>query len=135
MNNEDDAPPPLVPVLMMEDLATARMSAAQIAQRLRHRVRCADTGEIHTLGMIREMMSAECRAACEHELHVEPTVGIMALSQGRREERYRWAERIALRWVLRCARGDFTSLGAWTRGELCADAAAPTAKTMMMAAL
>ena len=124
---------PVAPALMMEDLATARMSAAQIGQRLRHSARCADTGETHTLGMVREMLSGECRAACEHELHLEPTPG-MALLRGRREERYRMAERVALRWVLRCARGDFTSLGAWTRAELCADAAAPTVQSMMMMA-
>jgi malate synthase len=71
-------------MFMMEDLATARMSAAQIAQRVRHSVRCADTGETHSLGMVREMMSVECHAACQHALHAESS----AVSRGPREERY-----------------------------------------------
>lgn len=113
----------------MEDLATARMSAAQIAQRVRHAARCADTGEQHTIGMVRDLMAGERLAACQHELHVEPTPE-MALLRGQREERFRWAERIALRWIMRCIRGDFTSLAAWTRPELCAETYAPPGTKM-----
>jgi malate synthase len=34
----------------MEDLATARMSVAQIAQRVLHAAVCQDTTRVHTVG-------------------------------------------------------------------------------------
>ena len=41
---------------LMEDLATARMSVAQLAQRVLHAARCEDTGAEHTVGGVRRLL-------------------------------------------------------------------------------
>eukprot|EP00959_Pyramimonas_sp_CCMP1952_P255535 5337564-Pyramimonas_sp.AAC.1 len=40
----------------MEDLATARMSVAQLAQRVIHSVRCEDTAAVHSVGLVRRVL-------------------------------------------------------------------------------
>ena len=45
---------------LMEDLATARISTAQTAQRLFHESTCEDTGRRHSPAMVKEILGAEC---------------------------------------------------------------------------
>ena len=45
---------------LMEDLATARISTAQTAQRLLHESPCQDTGRRHSPAMVKEILGAEC---------------------------------------------------------------------------
>ncbi|GIT16338.1 MAG: hypothetical protein CM1200mP37_9190 [Chloroflexota bacterium] len=40
---------------LMEDLATGRMSVAQIAQRILHQVRDSDSGNIHTFDIVKHL--------------------------------------------------------------------------------
>ena len=44
---------------LMEDLATGRMSVAQIAQRILHQVRDSDSGNIHTFDIVKHLLKGE----------------------------------------------------------------------------
>jgi malate synthase len=102
---------------LMEDLATGRMSVAQIAQRIRH---AAPTTE---------GPAATHDAALVKRLLVEELEDILRRrgADGAGQERYRKAVKIALRWIRNYVDLDFRSLGSYTRRELDAIAAAPDA--------
>jgi malate synthase len=94
---------------LMEDLATARISTAQTAQRILHESLCEDTGRRHSPAMVKEILGAEC-------------ADIMArlgdLSEPELRTRYQYSFGIALRWIRNYTELDFRSLGSYTRDEL-----------------
>jgi malate synthase len=112
---------------LMEDLATGRMSVAQIAQRIRHRARDVnDASQVHDFTLVKRLLQAETEdiltrlsAAVPHE------PGRLAYRQA--ETRYRTAYKIALRWIKNYTELNFRSLGSYTREELAALAAADDA--------
>jgi malate synthase len=97
---------------LMEDLATGRMSVAQLAQRIRHGVHGAD--------VVKRLLEEE-----------RDDILAQALARGastpEAEDRYAKATRIALRWIKNYTELDFRSLGAYTRAQLDEIAAAPDA--------
>jgi malate synthase len=97
---------------LMEDLATARISVAQIAQRVRHRARDTETGQEHDLALVRQLLAEELaeilRLAGEAPEPLPPGA----------EERYRQSLPIALHWTTSYVNGDFRSLGSYTRADL-----------------
>jgi malate synthase len=102
---------------LMEDLATGRMSVAQIAQRILHRARPTQgPGEPHDAVLVKRLLQEE-------------TEDILRLSRPGPEatERYRKAIKIAMRWIKNYTELDFRSLGSYTRPELDRIAAAPDA--------
>jgi malate synthase len=112
---------------LMEDLATGRMSVAQIAQRIRHAARDSQDGKtVHDFALVSRLLREE-------------TDDILALlsatvkdDRGRAgfaaaETRYRKAEKIAKRWIRNYTDLEFRSLGSYTRADLEAIAAAPDA--------
>jgi malate synthase len=102
---------------LMEDLATGRMSVAQIAQRIRHRARPTQgPGDAHDFALVKRLLREE-------------TDDILRLTRPGPEvsARYRQAEKIALRWIKNYVDLDFRSLGSYSRAELEAIAAAPDA--------
>ena len=100
---------------LMEDLATGRMSVAQIAQRIVHRAKDSQTGVVHDAALVRRLLQEEL-------------ADILPRRQGAdTHERYRKAVRIASRWIRNYTDFDFRSLGSYTRAELEAIAAAPDA--------
>ena len=102
---------------LMEDLATGRMSVAQIAQRIRHAARTtAGTAATHDFALVKRLLAAEL----DDILSRRPADTAM-------RERYRKAVPIAMRWIKNYTDLDFRSLGSYTRGELDAVAAAPEA--------
>ncbi len=99
--------PGLRPALM-EDLATGRMSVAQIAQRLRHRVPTTDgPAAVHDFSLVKQLVR-------------DQTEDIIArLGNGAEAApRYRRAAKIALRWIKNYTELDFRSLGSYTRADL-----------------
>jgi malate synthase len=103
---------------LMEDLATGRMSVAQIAQRIRHHAKTtAGPDAVHDFPLVRRLLQEECEdilALARASLRDE---------RGRRAfeetaERYRSAVKIALRWIKNYAELDFRSLGSYTRLDL-----------------
>ena len=100
---------------LMEDLATGRMSVAQIAQRIVHGARDAHSGAAHDAALVKRLLQEEL-------------ADILPRRQGAdTHERYRKAVRIAMRWIRNYTAFDFRSLGSYTRAELEAIAAAPDA--------
>jgi malate synthase len=94
---------------LMEDLATARISVAQTAQRVRHGAQCSDTDRCHDVALVRSIAKAE--------LH-----DILGRRGAEAHDRYEAAAAISLRWLQRYLELDFASLGSFTRAELLADA-------------
>ena len=107
---------------LMEDLATARISVAQTAQRILHASRDTETGEVHDTALVKRLLHEDLedilsrrRAALDDSAY--PAV----------EERYRKAVKIAMQWTRNYIELDFRSLGSYTRAELDAIAAASDA--------
>ncbi len=102
---------------LMEDLATGRMSVAQIAQRIRHAARTTEgPAATHDVALVKRLLQEEL-ADILTKRPADPAL----------QERYRKAVKIALRWIKNYVDLDFRSLGSYTRRELDAVAAAPDA--------
>ncbi len=102
---------------LMEDLATGRMSVAQIAQRIRHRVHASEgPADVHDFALVKRLLREE-------------VADILRLGQPDREtaERYGKAARIAMRWIANYVDLDFRSLGTYSRADLDRIAAGPDA--------
>src|SRR5437899_2480738 len=101
---------------LMEDLATGRMSVAQIAQRIRHHAKDPQAGVAHDGALVKRLLQEELADI----LSRRPKSAEV-------ETRYRNAMKVAMRWVKNYTELDFRSLGAYTRAELDAIARAPGA--------
>src|SRR5688572_1910991 len=102
---------------LMEDLATGRMSVAQIAQRVRHRARTTDgPAATHDLALVKRLLQEEVEDILTRRPKDPAT-----------QERYRKAVKIAMRWIKNYTDLDFRSLGSYTRADLDRIAAAPDA--------
>ena len=100
---------------LMEDLATGRMSVAQIAQRVRHAARTTEgPAATHDFALVKRLLGEEL----DDILAKRP-------ADTAQRERYRKAVRIAMRWIKNYTDLDFRSLGSYTRRDLEAIAAAP----------
>jgi malate synthase len=100
---------------LMEDLATGRMSVAQIAQRIRHKARTTEgPAATHDFALVKRLLGEEL----DDILGKRPADAAI-------HERYRKAVRIAMRWIKNYTDLDFRSLGSYTRRELDVIAAAP----------
>ncbi|HEX9819360.1 MAG TPA: hypothetical protein VGD07_07090 [Methylomirabilota bacterium] len=102
---------------LMEDLATGRMSVAQIAQRIRHAARTTEgPAATHNAALVKRLLNEELQDI----LGRRPADAAM-------HERYRQAVKIAMRWIKNYTDLDFRSLGSYTRKELDAIASAADA--------
>ncbi|HEY2996288.1 MAG TPA: hypothetical protein VGM22_26025 [Methylomirabilota bacterium] len=102
---------------LMEDLATGRMSVAQIAQRIRHAARTTDgPAATHDAALVKRLLQEE----------LEDILRRRGDDPGG-QERYRKSLKIALRWIKNYTELDFRSLGSYTRKDLETIAAAPDA--------
>ena len=103
---------------LMEDLATARISVAQIAQRVIHEAPDAETGRKHDFALVKRLLGEELESILELSA---------AASSGAAAGRYRDSYKISLQWVRNYTELDFRSLGSYTRGALARIAAGPDA--------
>ncbi|HXG16695.1 MAG TPA: hypothetical protein VNK50_10625 [Calidithermus sp.] len=102
---------------LMEDLATGRMSVAQIAQRIRHRARTTDgPAATHDFALVKRLLAEEL----EDILKRRPSDPAL-------HDRYRRAVKIAARWIRNYVDLDFRSLGSYRRADLERIAAEPDA--------
>lgn len=99
---------------LMEDLATARISVAQMAQRVIHGVQAEDTGVQHDLALLKRILVAEGEDIIR-QLGNNPPQSMV--------QRYRDATKISMRWLRNYTELDFRSLGSYTRADLAAIAA------------
>ena len=102
---------------LMEDLATARISVAQTAQRVLHGSADSDTGDVHDVALVKRLLQEEG----------DDIIARLDEPAGDDEERYRKAVKIAMQWVKNYIELDFRSLGSYTRAQLDSIAAAPDA--------
>ncbi len=103
---------------LMEDLATGRMSVAQIAQRIRHAVETtAGIPARHDAVLVKRLLQEEC----------DDILRLMKTRDPQTEERYRKAVKIAQRWIKNYTELDYRSLGSYTRADLDRIAGAPDA--------
>jgi malate synthase len=109
---------------LMEDLATGRMSVAQIAQRIRHKVTASDDPAVHDFALVKRLLQEEIEDILTRlQATVKDDRGRKAYAET--EERYRKAVKIAMRWILNYTELNYRSLGSYTRADLEAIAAAP----------
>ena len=99
---------------MMEDLATGRMSVAQIAQRILHNAKDTKTGEAHDFKLVKQLLHEEL-ASIISLLEIDQFDTSIRLAF---QERYRKATTIALRWIKNYTELNFRSLGSYTRTDL-----------------
>ena len=93
---------------LMEDLATGRMSVAQVAQRIRHAARTTEgPAATHDFALVRRLLQEELDDILRRRGN-DPAV----------QTRYRKALKISLRWIKNYADLDFRSLGSYTRRQL-----------------
>src|SRR6058998_2089551 len=101
---------------LMEDLATGRMSVAQIAQSIRHHARDGQAGVAHDFALVKKLLQEELGDILSRRpQHAEV------------ETRYRQAMKVGLRWVKNYTELNFRSLGSYSRAELDVIARAPDA--------
>ena len=103
---------------LMEDLATARISVAQTAQRIMHESVCADTGRRHSAAMVKAILDEE---------RADILARLGDLSEPQIRARYEYSFGIAQRWIRNYTELDFRSLGSYTRTELEAIGRSPDA--------
>ncbi len=93
---------------LMEDLATGRMSVAQIAQRVRHRAPTTQgPSATHDFTLVKRLLQEE----------LDDILGRRP-KDAATQERYRKATKIAMRWIKNYGDLDFRSLGSYTRADL-----------------
>jgi malate synthase len=118
--------PGLHPALM-EDLATGRMSVAQIAQRILHRVQDSrEPSQVHNFAMIKRLLQEEVQDILS-QLAATVRTDRDKAAYAQAEERYRQAVKIAMRWIKNYTELNFRSLGSYTAADLQAIAAAAEA--------
>src|SRR5215510_13072055 len=93
---------------LMEDLATGRMSVAQVAQRIRHTTRTTEgPAATHDFTLVKHLLQEEL----DDILGKRPADPAM-------QTRYRKSLKIALRWIKNYTELDFRSLASYTRPQL-----------------
>ena len=103
---------------LMEDLATARISVAQIAQRVVHSSVGEDTEQVHDLDLVKGIVTAEG----------EDIIRLLGTGASQAQvQRYQDSVKIALRWIKNYTEFDFRSLGSYSRPQLSAIASEPDA--------
>jgi malate synthase len=112
---------------LMEDLATGRMSVAQIAQRILHRARDSrDPSQVHDFALVKELLREEGEDILSR-LRATIRTDRDRAAYAEAEERYGKAVKIATRWIKNYTELNFRSLGSYTSADLEAIAAADAA--------
>ena len=94
---------------LMEDLATGRMSVAQIAQRIRHSAKTSQgPAATHDVALVKRLLQEEC----------DDILRLMKAPDASTTDRYRKAVKIAQRWIKNYVDLDYRSLGSYTRADL-----------------
>ncbi|MBI21324.1 MAG: hypothetical protein CL780_03655, partial [Chloroflexi bacterium] len=94
---------------LMEDLATARMSVAQIAQRLIHETSCEDINQKHDPDFVEKLIIDECKSIITSQLKTTNTTSV---------DTYKKSLNIAIKWIKNYTEFNFRSLGSYSISEL-----------------
>ncbi len=103
---------------LMEDLATGRISVAQMAQRIIHGVVTEDTEQKHNLSLAKRVLQEELDDILKSRKE-EVTAGESSASADylEQEARYQDAYKVSLRWIKNYVELDFHSLGTYSRSD------------------
>ncbi len=114
---------------LMEDLATGRISVAQIAQRIRHHAKDThNPSHVHDFAMVKKLLREEVQdILVQLQATVKKGDAKSEQAYSKAEERYHKAVKIAMRWIKNYTEFNFRSLGSYTRANLDAIASAPDA--------
>jgi malate synthase len=114
---------------LMEDLATGRISVAQIAQRTLHHARDThDPSQVHDFPLVKKLLREEVQdILAQLQATVKKGDAKSEQAYAKAEERYHKAVKIAMRWIKNYTELNFRSLGSYTRTDLEAIASAPEA--------
>ena len=102
---------------LMEDLATARISVAQTAQRVLHGSEDAETGVVHDVALVKRLLQQEC----------DDIITRLDGTDDEAPKLYRKAVKIAMQWIKSYIELDFRSLGSYSRDQLDSIAGSPDA--------
>ena len=94
---------------LMEDLATARMSVAQIAQRLIHETSCEAMNQKHNPDFVDNLITDECKSIINSKLKTTNNTSI---------DTYKKSLNIAIKWIKNYTEFNFRSLGSYSISEL-----------------
>lgn len=94
---------------LMEDLATARISTGQIAQRIIHKSVSEDTEEEHNFKLVKEIINDETKDIIN--LLGDNASDIQKSNYGK-------SSKIAMQWIKNYTEYEFRSLGSYTRDDL-----------------
>ena len=109
---------------LMEDLATGRMSVAQIAQRIRHRAATTQgPAAVHDEPLVKRLFQEEVEDILARRRQTSKDARALAET----EARYRKAVKVGLWWIRSYTQLDFRSLASYTHADLERIAAAPDA--------
>lgn len=100
---------------LMEDLATGRMSTAQIAQRIIHEAKDYDTGEVHNFELVKKLLIQEKTDILNR---IRESSERSETEFTNTEARYDKATKIAMHWIKNYCELNFRSLGSYTRDAL-----------------
>ena len=103
---------------LMEDLATARISVAQMAQRVIHEAQAEDTGVTHDLALLKSIITDEGEDIVKLMGPNAPAASV---------QRYRDAVKISMQWLKNYTEFNFRSLGSYSRNDLATIAGADDA--------
>lgn len=103
---------------LMEDLATARISVAQIAQRLIHSTKDQFTGQVHDFTLINQLLWEEYNDILLKLKENPENSNAISKSLADAEVHYRRAINIALHWIKNYTDFNFRSLGSYPRAQL-----------------
>jgi len=97
---------------LMEDLATGRMSVAQVAQRIIHSARDTNTGQAHDFALVKSILREELADILRLRKDA------LGSEDGAAAERYEKASKIAAHWIKNYTEFNYRSLGSYTRADL-----------------
>lgn len=105
---------------LMEDLATGRMSVAQIAQRIRHRARTTEGPPAeHDFALVKRLLREKTDDIVKRLEAAAPAGDAKTQAAVRAAKaRYETAYKISLRWIRNYTDLEFRSLGSYTRADL-----------------
>ncbi len=103
---------------LMEDLATGRISVAQMAQRIIHGAVAEDTEQAHNFALAKQIMQNELADILTHRKAAIPAGDESArAAYHEQEERYKKAYKVSLRWIKNYTEFNFRSLGTYTHAD------------------
>ena len=103
---------------LMEDLATGRISVAQMGQRIIHGAVCEDTEQAHDLALAKQFMQDELADILKYrKAAVAPEDEAALAAYHEQEERYNKAYKVSLRWIKNYTELNFRSLGTYTHAD------------------